>query len=79
MTTVNNLQQYHQWLTNQNLSPLTLINYSISLKQYGEQPLTLKNLLNYTKKALIKYEPASVQLKTAALKSYAKFKKLKLD
>ena len=79
MTTVNNLQQYHQWLTDQNLSPLTLINYSISLKQYGEQPLTLKNLLNYTKKALIKYEPASVQLKTAALKSYAKFKKLKLD
>ena len=79
MTTVNNLQPYHQWLTNQNLSPLTLINYSISLKQYGEQSLTLKNLLNYTKKALIKYEPASVQLKTAALKSYAKFKKLKLD
>lgn len=75
----NNLNKYQQWLQNRNRSPNTLTSYSLSVKQYGEQALTLKNLLNYTKKALVKYEPASVQLKTAALKSYAKFQKLKLD
>jgi hypothetical protein len=74
-----NLPHYQQWLQDRNRSPNTLTSYSLSIKQYGEQPLTLKNLLNYTKKALIKYQPASVQLKTAALKSYAKFKQLKLD
>jgi hypothetical protein len=76
---MKNLNKYQQWLQNRNRSSNTLVNYSLSIKQYGEQSLTLKNLLNYTKKALVKYQPASVQLKTAALKSYAKFQKLKLD
>jgi hypothetical protein len=76
MTTIN---KYQQWLQDRNRSPNTLISYSYSIKQYGQQLLTLKNLLVYTQKALLKYQPASVQLKTAALKSYAKFQKLKLD
>jgi len=74
-----NLPYYQQWLQDRNRSPNTLTNYSLSIKQYGEKNLTTSNLLSYTKKALTKYQPASVQLKTAALKSYAKFKQLKLD
>jgi hypothetical protein len=37
------------------------------------------NLQEYVKKMLKKYEAASIQTKLAALKSYAKFKKIRAD
>lgn len=73
------MKTYLNWLKSRNLSPHTLANYPVAIRQYGSGILDTKNLLKYAKKALKQYEPASLQTKLAALKSYAKFKKLQAD
>jgi site-specific recombinase XerD len=73
------MKTYINWLKSRNLSQNTILNYPANVRQYGDKTFDTKNLLNYTKKALKLYEPTSLKNKLAALKSYAKFKKLKAN
>jgi len=66
-------------LQEKNLSANTIAVYPITIQQYGTQTINTPNLQIYVKGMLKKYEAASIQAKLAALKSYAKFKKLKAD
>lgn len=72
------LKKYLNHLKNRNLSPNTLINYPIAIQQF-KLKYTTPNLLAHTKQLLKKYEPASIQTKLAALKSFAKFSKVKAN
>ena len=72
------LQKYLNHLKNRNLSPNTLANYPIAIRQF-KLKYTTSNLLTHTKQLLKKYEIASIQSKLAALKSYSKFQKAKAN
>jgi len=72
------LKKYLNHLKNRNLSPNTLINYPIAIQQF-KLKYTTPNLLTHTKQLLKKYEIASIQTKLAALKSFAKFNRIKAN
>ena len=76
---MNSLQNYITHLQEKNLSSNTIAVYPIAIQQYGTQTINTPNLQQHVKKMLKKYEATSIQAKLAALKSYAKFKKLKAD
>lgn len=71
------LKKYLNHLKNRK-SVNTLLNYQIAIKQFKLKYSTA-NLLTYTKQLLKKYEVASIQTKLAALKSFAKFSKIKAN
>jgi hypothetical protein len=72
-----NLKPYLQYLKAKNLSPNTLYAYSQAIsKYYGNQPLTTEKIIAFAKQLNKSHEPATCQLYTAALKSYAKFQKI---
>jgi hypothetical protein len=73
-----NLTKYTNYLKSRNLSENTTINYQVAINQYRAKYSTA-NLLTYTKQLLKKYEIASTQTKLAALKSFAKFRKIKAN
>ena len=79
MTINHNISKYTEWLKEKNLSANTIAVYPLAIQQYGTQTINTLNLQEHVKKMLKKYEAASIQAKLAALKSYAKFKKLKAD
>ena len=79
MTINHHISQYTEYLQEKNLSTNTIAVYPIAIKQYGTQTINTLNLQEHVKKMLKKYEAASIKAKLAALKSYAKFKKLKAD
>jgi len=73
-----NLTKYTNYLKSRNLSPHTITNYQVAISQYKTKYSTA-NLLTHTKQLLKKYEVASTQTKLAALKSFAKFSKVKAN
>jgi len=79
MTINHNISKYTEWLKEKKLSANTIAVYPLAIQQYGTQTINTLNLQEHVKKMLKKYEAASIQAKLAALKSYAKFKKLKAD
>ncbi|RHZ37362.1 tyrosine-type recombinase/integrase [endosymbiont GvMRE of Glomus versiforme] len=69
---------YLNWLQENNYSTTSIITYEKIIKKYGQElTLTTESLVVFIKGLVKRLEPATCQLYTVALLSYAKFQKIK--
>jgi len=74
----NNLNNYVEWLKDQNISERTIEIYTQSLLKFTNN-FTTDAIRNYLKECLLKYEVSTVKIYRQALSSYVRYKKLDLD
>jgi hypothetical protein len=73
----HNISQYTAWLQDKNLSTNTIRLYLNVLDKFT-QKFSTDSLKDYFRTNLKKYEATSLRVHQRALKSYIKFKKLKV-
>lgn len=74
-----NLKNYHLWLKEQNITSGTIRNYSWTIEQYGQQPLTTSQISHFLKTNSSKYQPWTIRNQRNALKSYCHFQQKFID
>jgi integrase/recombinase XerD len=76
---MTNLNKYHLWLKEQNITSGTIRNYSWTIHQYGNQPLTTANISQFLKTNSLKYQAWTIRNQSNALKSYCQFQQKFID
>jgi len=76
---MTNLQKYHLWLKETNITPGTIRNYSWTIQQYGSNPLTTSQISHFLQANSLKYQPWTIRNQRNALKSYCQFKRKFVD
>lgn len=76
---MNNLNQYFQWLHEQNISSETIRNYAWTVKQYGSREINTLQITHFLQTNQEKYEASSLINQKNALANYAKFQQKPIE
>jgi len=73
---INNFNEYNQWLKNKNLAPETIKKYLHTLSQYGKREINTNSIADFLRENLKKHQPNTLRGQKNILASYARFQKI---